>query len=134
MDKSESCTGATGGGLCSCRNEQNSNLAALLNWNLLASNLVKNSTVTIDIAKYKDVLLSFGVTNTPYTLDSILIPASDITRGFYSLSTCSHTIYYGTSYARIDFTITTAGVLTVTNVTSSATSGWSPCISRVNVR
>lgn len=94
--------------------------------------LKKNESVTIDVTKYKEVLLTFGVTTTPYAVDSVLIPASDITRGFYNQS-CSHTIYYNNNNARIDFTITGSGVLSVTNIITTV-STWDPRITAVHVR
>lgn len=94
--------------------------------------LKKNDSVTIDVTKYKEVLLTFGVTTTPYAVDSILIPVLDITRGFYN-QLATHTIYYDTSKARINFTITGSGVLTVTDIVTTV-STWDPRITRVHVR
>ena len=112
--------------------DTNSKLSTLLNWNLLATYIKKNGKFTIDTTKYKDLLLSFGVSTTPYATDSVFIPVSDITRGFYNQA-CSHTIYYDGSKARIDFKITGSGVLTVTDIVTTV-STWDPCITRVNVR
>ena len=104
-----------------------------MNWKLLKSALEKNAFVIIDVAKYREVLLTFDIITTrPYGVDTVLIPISDIIIGFYS-QTCSHTFYHDGYKIKIDFNITDSGVLTVTDVYNPMTS-WHPCILRVHAR
>lgn len=114
-------------------NKINTDLGTLLDWKLLTSALKKNESATIDVKKYKEVLLTFGVSPTSYAVDSVFIPVLDITSGFYNQVSSSHTIYYNTNNARIEFTITDSGVLTVTDIITTV-STWDPRITRIHVR